>query len=106
MRAGILIQMTAGARSRVLDIPTEAVEEVYVGFSTPWAEVEKIQQIVGVGTGTWKLTHTDSHAYQMQATWTSISNRTPPQHARVIESGSQSVSDDPEGQTTSTTAQA
>ena len=60
----------------VVDVPSEVIEEVYIGFKTPISAVTKISQIVGVGDGTWKLTHTDSHAYRMQTTVTSILNRT------------------------------
>ena len=48
---------------RVLDVPTEAIEEVYVGFNTPRTQVTRMEQVVGVGEGRWKLKHTDSHAY-------------------------------------------
>ena len=59
----------------VIDISAEAIEEVYVGFNTPRTEVAKMEQVVGVGEGEWKLKRTDSHAYRMQVTSTSILNR-------------------------------
>ena len=65
-----------GYEIRVLDVPTEAIEEVYVGFNTPPEAVAAIRNVVGVGEGTWKLLYTDSHAYRMQTTMTSIHNRT------------------------------
>ncbi len=60
---------------RVIDVPTEAIEEVYVGFNTPRTEVARMEQVVGVGEGTWKLKYTDSHAYQMQVNSTYILHR-------------------------------
>ena len=59
----------------LLDIPAEAIQEVYVGFNTPQDKVQRIQEIVDIGQGKWKLCHTDSHAYRMQVTSTSILNR-------------------------------
>ena len=64
-----------GYTINVFDVPAEAIEEVYVGFNTPRTEVTRIEEIVGVGEGTWKLKHTDSHAYRMQVTSTYVSNR-------------------------------
>ena len=60
----------------VLDVPTEAIAEVYVGFDTPSMAVDRISQVVGVGEGTWKLIRTDSHAYRMETPLTSVMNRT------------------------------
>ena len=65
-----------GYEIRVIDVPAEAVAEVFVGFNTPRAAVDRIRRVVGVGEGTWKLIHTDSHAYRMQTTVTSIESRT------------------------------
>ena len=65
-----------GFVKHVVDVPTEVIEEVYVGFNTPSSAVTRIGQIVGVGEGKWKLIHTDSHAYRMQKTVTSVRNRT------------------------------
>ena len=65
----------AGYEKYFLNVPTEAIQEVYVGFNTPKDKVRCMQEIVSVGSGKWKLNHTDSHAYRMQVTFTSISNR-------------------------------
>ena len=61
----------------VLDIPADAIEEVYVGFNTPdWAVRRIIETVNNHGSDRqWKLKHTDSHAYRMQVTSTSINNR-------------------------------
>ena len=59
----------------LLNIPTEAILEVYAGYNTPVDEVRRMQEIVNVGRGEWKLKYTDSHAYRMQVTSTSIFNR-------------------------------
>ena len=59
----------------LLDVPTEAIQEVYVGFNTPEDKIGHIEEIVSVGRGKWKLKYTDSHAYRMQVTSTSVSNR-------------------------------
>ena len=64
-----------GLPLRVFDVPTEAIEEVYVGFNTPQEAVDRIVQVVGVGEGAWKLQHADSHAYRMQVTSTSVASR-------------------------------
>ena len=60
----------------VFDVPTEIIEEIYVGFNTPSAAVERIRQVVGVGEGKWKLIYTDSHAYRMETPMTAGENRT------------------------------
>ena len=65
-----------GWKLRVLDVPTEAIEEVYVGFNTPRDKVKRIRDMIGVGEGMWKLKYTDSHAYRMQVTSTHVSKRT------------------------------
>ena len=65
-----------GFVKHVVEVPAEAIEEVYVGFNTPSAAVARIRQVVGVGEGKWKLIRTDSHAYRMQTTMTSVENRT------------------------------
>ena len=65
-----------GFVKHVVDVPTEAIEEVYVGFNTPSTAVDKIRRVVGVGEGKWKLIYTDSHAYRMETPLTSIENRT------------------------------
>ena len=65
-----------GFEKHVLDVPAEAIEEVYVGFNTPGTAVDRIRQVVGVGDGKWKLMYTDSHAYRMQVTVTGVENRT------------------------------
>ena len=93
-----------GFVKHVFDVLPEAIEEVYVGFNTPQSAVERIRAVVGVGEGRWRLRRTDAHSYRMQVTSTSDLKRTPPQNAKVLESGSQSVSDDTEVQPTSTTA--
>ena len=56
---------------RVLDIPREAVEEVYVGFNTPRDSINRIHELVGRERRGWKLKYTTSHAYRMQVTTTS-----------------------------------
>ena len=61
----------------VLDLPSEAVEEVYVGINTPKDMIREMEGIVGVGEGMWKLRYTDSHAYRMQVTSTSHLRRSP-----------------------------
>lgn len=71
----------------VLDVPTEAIEEVYVSFNTPRKEVDRMRQVVDVGDGMWKLKYTDSHAYRMQVTMTSVENRTKPGGSRIPHSG-------------------
>ena len=65
-----------GFVKHVVEVPAETIEEVYVGFNTPSAAVARIRQVVGVGEGKWKLIRTDSHAYRMQTTVTSVENRT------------------------------
>ena len=64
-----------GHEIRVVDLPAEAIEEVYVGFNTPRERVNTIKKVVGVGQGNWKLKYTDSHAYRMQVTTTLINSR-------------------------------
>ena len=66
----------SGFEIHVLEIPTEAIEEVYVGFNTPSTAVARIRQVVGVGESKWKLMYTDSHAYRMEVPSTSVENRT------------------------------
>ena len=55
---------------RLLDVPAEAVAEVYVGFNTPRDKIQQIEEAVDAGKGTWELKFTDSHAYRMQVTST------------------------------------
>ena len=57
---------------RVLDIPQESIEEVYVGFNTPEYAIRRMYELVGRERRGWKLKHTSSHAYRMQVTSTSI----------------------------------
>ena len=66
----------SGYQIHVLDIPAEAIDEVYVGFNTPRTAVDRIRQVGGVGEGTWKLIYTDSHAYRMETPSTSVETRT------------------------------
>ena len=47
------------------------------GFNTPRKEVDRMRQVVDVGDGMWKLKYTDSHAYRMQVTMTSVENPKP-----------------------------
>ena len=75
-----------GWQVRVLNVPTEAIKEVYVGFNTPRDKVKKIKDIVGVGEGMWKLKYTDSHAYRMQVTTILDSKRTKPVTCRSSDS--------------------
>ena len=56
----------------VLNVPTEAIKEVYVGFNTPRNKITRMEEVVGVGHGNWKLKYTDSHAYRMQVTTTIV----------------------------------
>ena len=65
-----------GYVKHVIDVPTEIIEEVYVGFNTSSSAVTRISQIVDEGEGKWKLIHTDSHAHRMQTTVTTVRNRT------------------------------
>ena len=67
-----------------LEIPMEAVEEVYVGFDTPTEQVKRISRIVDVGHGTWRLKHTHWHAYRLQVTSTSVYQRKPPPSNREL----------------------
>ena len=62
----------------VFEVPAEAIEEVYVGFDTPPEQIRRIEQVVGVGEGRWRLKYTHWHAYRLQVTSTSISNREQP----------------------------
>ena len=64
-----------GFSIHLFDVPTEFIAEVYVGFNTPRQKVATIEDMVGVGEGSWKLIHTDSHAYRMQTPSTSIRHR-------------------------------
>ena len=57
---------------RILDIPTEAIEEVYVGFDTPEKDVKKMIELVGRGRHHWKLKYVSSYAYSMQVTSTEV----------------------------------
>ncbi len=66
----------SGCAIHSFDVPTEAIEEVYVGFNTPSAAVARIRQVVGVGEGKWNLIYTDSHAYRMETPLTVGENRT------------------------------
>lgn len=59
----------------LLQVPPEAVQEVYVSFTTPNDKIEQLNDTLNVGHGTWKLKYVDSHAYRMQVTSTLISNR-------------------------------
>ena len=49
---------------QLLDVPTEVIEEVYVGFNTPKTAVARMVDVVGEGK--WKLKHTDAHAYRIK----------------------------------------
>ena len=71
-----------GHEVRVVDVPADAIEEVYVGFNTPDWAVRKISEIVGNhgSNRPWKLKYTDSHAYRMEVTSTSINNRRAPKN--------------------------
>ena len=61
-----------GLPIRVLDIPPEAIEEVYVGFNTPQEDYRKMIELVGERKQGWKMMHTSSHAYRMQVTATGV----------------------------------
>ena len=71
-----------GHEVRVVDVLADAIEEVYVGFNTPDWAVRKISEIVGNhgSDRPWKLKYTDSHAYRMEVTSTSINNRRAPKN--------------------------
>ncbi len=64
-----------GLEIRVLDVPSEAIEEVYVGVNTSEDSVRQLERVVDVGEGTWRLRHTDSHAYRIQVTSTMVRRR-------------------------------
>ena len=66
-----------GHRVKVLDVAPDAIEEVYVGFNTTDSAVRRIRETVNdcESDRRWKLKRTDSHAYRMQVTITSINNR-------------------------------
>ena len=51
---------------RVIDIPNEAIQEVYVGFNTPSQQVQKITKMINVDNHQWDLKYTTSHAYNMK----------------------------------------
>ena len=51
---------------RVIDIPNEAVQEVYVGFNTPSQQVQEIAKVINVDGHQWDLKYTTSHAYRMR----------------------------------------
>ena len=55
---------------RVLDVPREAIREVYIGFNTPRDAIEEIRRLIGDGSAC-RLKHTSSHAYRMAVTSTS-----------------------------------
>lgn len=57
---------------KVLDIPKEAIKEVYVGFNTPREAIDTMYELVGRERRGWSLKYTSSHAYRMQVTTTSI----------------------------------
>ena len=58
---------------RVLDIPQEAIEEIYVGFNTSNEAIKQMTELVGgVERRGWSLKRTSSHAYRMHVTSTSI----------------------------------
>ena len=63
-----------GHEVRVVDVPANAIEEVYVGFNTPDWAVRKISEMVSDHDNDrqWKLKYTDSHAYRMQVTSTKV----------------------------------
>ena len=69
-----------GHEVRVVDVPGDAIEEVYVGFNTPEWAVRRISEMVGDydSDRPWKLKYTDSHAYRMEVTSTSVFNRRAP----------------------------
>jgi len=58
----------------VLDIPVEAIDEVYAGFDTPPEDIKRISEVVGTGNHRWKMKRTSSHAFRMKVTLTSIYN--------------------------------
>ena len=90
---------------RVIDVPAEAIEEVYVGTNTLEPAIKRIYEVVGVGEGQWRLMHTTAHAYRMQVTSTGISNRRPPKDATTDGARGLDVAREAEGRPTSTKAQ-
>ena len=51
----------------VFEVSAEAIEDVYVGFDTPTEQIRRIEQVVGVGEGRWRLKYTHWHAYLCSA---------------------------------------
>ena len=90
----LLVDLQATSRSgdkdengypvHVIDVPAEAIAEVYVGFNTPRSAIKKIREVVGFGEGRWALKYTDAHAYRMQVTSTSISSRRASKDAAAV----------------------
>ncbi len=66
-----------GHEVHVVDVSADAIEEVYVGFNTPDWAIRRISEMVSNHDGgrQWMLKYTDSHAYRMEVTSTSINNR-------------------------------
>ena len=57
---------------RVLDIPPEAIEEVYVGPKTPIDAIETIHDLIGKERRGRQLHYTSGHAFRMEVTSTTI----------------------------------
>ncbi|MCY3708322.1 MAG: DUF2971 domain-containing protein [Caldilineaceae bacterium] len=51
---------------RVIDIPNEAIQEVYVGFNTPRQQIQEMVNVINVDGHQWDLKYTTSHAYRMR----------------------------------------
>ena len=54
---------------RVIDIPSEAVQEIHVRFNTPSDVIQKIAKMVARGNHVWDLRYTTSHAFQMKTSF-------------------------------------
>ena len=51
---------------RVIDVPNEAIQEVYVGFNTPSEPIQEIAKIINRSNHEWDLRYITSHAFQMR----------------------------------------
>lgn len=57
---------------RVLDIPPEAIEEVYVGTKTPSDAIKRMHDLIRKERRGWKLHYTSGHSFRMEVTSTII----------------------------------
>lgn len=56
----------------VLDIPAEAVKEIYVSPNTSEHDIQKIHELMEPVCTEWRLNHVSSHAFRMQKTSTIV----------------------------------